>query len=200
MTFEKLFKTDLLGKDFGKDRYLRCYRERANISKSKIDAYSNVRYLERNDHHSIKYDALSTRYSSALVLNYDLFISFYNVDTRESLACRTFMLDLSMKSVVEKYLQSMKLKRQDNIEARIIGMQAGQEFNFLYDLAELINSKGIKLAEVDLFGTELRHIAFDAKLGTTCNVLVEDRLYRAGELRNTMTMEQFERGRTQATK
>ena len=200
MSFEKLFKTAILGKDFNNSRYLRCYKERSNISKSKLDTYSNVRYLERDDHFIAKYNPLSTRYSSALSLSYDLLVSFYNVDTRESLTCRTFMLDMGMKSVMEKYLQLMRLRKQDNIEARIMGMQSGQDFSYLYDISELIDSRGIKLVEVDLFGTELRHIAFDTKLGTSHDVLVEDRLYRAGELRNAMTMAQFKEGRTGASK
>ncbi len=198
LTFEKLFKTDILGRDFNNDRYLRCYKERTNISKSKIDTYSNSKYLADYEHYSTKYGVLSTRYSSALSLSYDLLIGFYNVDTRESLTCRTFLLDLSVKNVLESYLNALKLRKQTNIEARIIGLQTGQEFNYLYDLAELINSRDIKLVEVDLFGTELRHIAFDTRLGTTHNVLLEDRLYRAGELKNYTTMEQFKESRPKA--
>ena len=197
MTFEKLFKTDIFGKEFNNGRYLRCYKERPNISKAKLDDYSNAKYLEGDNHFMTRYEPLSTRYSSALSLSYDLLISFYSVDTKESLTCRSFMLDMGTKSLIEKYLQAMKLKKQDNIEARIMGLQNGQEYNFLYDLAEMIHSRKIKLVEVDLFGTEVRHIAFDTKLGTSHNVLVYGRLYRAGELRNAATMDQFKESRNQ---
>jgi hypothetical protein len=54
-------------------------------------------------------------------------------------------------------------------------------------------SKKMKLVEVDIFGTNTRHIAIDAKLGTSYNILMEDRLYRAGELVNNLTMENFEK-------
>jgi hypothetical protein len=72
-------------------------------------------------------------------------------------------------------------------------MQTGQEFNALYDISDMVCANGLQLVEVDLFGDETRDIAFDTKLGTSHNVLIYDRLYRAGELKNGMTMEQFER-------
>lgn len=199
MSFERLFKTDMLVENFNKKRYVRSFKDRANISRVKLDTYSDVSYLNIGDKYTTRYEnALSTRYASALRMSYDLLISVFNVNTRDSLICRTFRFDASAKSFIDKHLESMEKKRP-NIEVRLIGMQSGQEYSYLYEIAELISSKKLPLVEVDLFGGELRHIAMDTKLGMSFNVLLDNRLYRAGELKNTMTTEQFERGPAQNT-
>jgi hypothetical protein len=194
LSFEKLFKDDLTSKDFSSARYVRDYKGRPNISKSALDADSNTTYLDNLGTWTTRYvDALSVRYVSVLNLSYDFLVSFFDVNTHESLVCRTFRSDAATKSLMTKYLSLMKPKKP-NIEARIIGMQTGQDYSNLYDLAELIDSHRVQLVEVDLFGSDVRHVAFDTKLGMSFEVLVEDILYKPGEFRNTMTLEQFERG------
>ena len=198
MSFEHLFKTVMLSEDFGKERYMQRYKERAHMSKSRLDAYSNVRYLDVNANYMNSYrDELSVRYASALNISYDLLVSLFNVDTGDTLVCRTFGSDENMKSFMGKYLASLGKKGQ-NLEVRLIGMQSGQEHGYLYDLAEMISAKSLPLVEVDLFGDEVRHIAIDTKLGVSYNVLLENRLYKAMELKNATTIEQFERSLTQA--
>ncbi|MCL4404741.1 hypothetical protein M1583_02000, partial [Candidatus Marsarchaeota archaeon] len=59
--------------------------------------------------------------------------------------------------------------------------------------------RGIPLVEADLFGNEVRHIAFDAKQGMSFNVLVNNMNYKPGELVNKMTIDQFERSLKQAS-
>jgi hypothetical protein len=193
VSFERLFKADMLTEGFGTARYTRAFRERAHISKSKLEMYSNVRYLNVKGLYTARYvDDLSVRYASALNMSYDLLISIFDVDRSESLICRSFKFDANMKSQIERYLDSIR-GRRPNLEARLIGLQNNQEHGFLFDVAELIASRGLPLVEVDLFGDELRHIAIDTKLGVGYNVLLEDRLYKALELKNKMTIEQFER-------
>ena len=73
-------------------------------------------------------------------------------------------------------------------------MQKNQDFYFVINqVMDFIVENKIRLVEIDLFGENTRHIAIDTKLGTSFNVLMEDRLYRPGELVNSMTVENFER-------
>jgi hypothetical protein len=194
LSFEKLFKSDLNSKDFGNVRYVRNYKGRSNMSKSALDADSNTVYLEKLGTRAARYDsALSVRYMATLNLSYDFIVSLFNVNTRDALMCRAFRFDADTKTQITKYLNLMRMKRP-NIEARIIGMQNGQDYSHLYDLAALLDLRKVQLVEVDLFGGDLRHVAFDTKLGMSFEVLTEDMLYKPGEFRNTMTLEQFERG------
>jgi len=92
-----------------------------------------------------------------------------------------------------KFINSLK-KDKPNLEARIIGMQKNQDFYFILNqIFDFLISNKIRLVEVDLFGDNTRHIAIDTKLGTSYNVLMEDRIYRPGELVNSTTVENFER-------
>ena len=193
MSFERLFKSDMLYKDFNKKRYTRRFKERANISKIKLDTFANVRYLNVNDHHTALYDSpVATRYVAALNMSYDLLMSVYDVDTKSMIIHRLFGIDQNFVGSTDKYLRQFK-NRKPNVEVRLIGMQDNEDYNYLYEIAELLTSKELPLVEVDLFGAEQRHIAIDAKLGMSFNVLMEDRIYRAGELANTLTLEQFQK-------
>lgn len=193
MSFERLFRNDLLVKDFNKQRYVRGFKGRANISKAKLDTYSNVRYLKVKETHITRYDSeLAPRYAAALDTSYDMLLSIFDVNARNTIIFRTFGPDQTLRGSIDKYLLPLR-RGGPNVEVRIIGMQNGEEYSHLYEIAELLNSKGLPLLEVDLFGTETRHIAFDTKLGMSFNVLVNDRLYRPGELANNLTLEQFEK-------
>ena len=80
-----------------------------------------------------------------------------------------------------------------NVEARIMGLQNGEDHAFLGGLLGFLSKQGIRLIEADLFGEETRHVAIDLKTGASYNVLLEDRHYRAGELVNRMTIDDFAR-------
>ena len=58
---------------------------------------------------------------------------------------------------------------------------------------EFAHALRIPIFEADLFGNSTRHIAIDIYSGMSFNVLLEDKLYKPGELVNNMTREQFER-------
>ena len=47
--------------------------------------------------------------------------------------------------------------------------------------------------EIDLFGTDKRHIALDLKTGTSYDLFLENRIYRPGELANSEKEEDFQR-------
>jgi hypothetical protein len=46
--------------------------------------------------------------------------------------------------------------------------------------------------EVDLFGEEKRHIVMDMKTGLSYDLLLENRIYRPGELKNDEKEEDFQ--------
>ena len=50
--------------------------------------------------------------------------------------------------------------------------------------------------EVDLFGTDTRHIALDLKTGVSYNLLLLNRLYRAGELACQVNKEAYDKMRS----
>lgn len=193
MSFEGIFGRDVALGDLGKDRYLRCYRERTHISNAVLDTYSNAIQLAVGRFHKGAYqNASDVRYIAATNMSYDLLTTVYDVNTKSILACRTFGFDESARVLISKYINSLK-KSRPNLEVRLIGLQSRQNADYLGKIADLMNKTGAKLVEVDLFGDNTRHIAIDKKLGTSHDVLLENRLYRAGELTNMTTLEQFER-------
>jgi hypothetical protein len=183
----------MLADGFNGERYIRRSKERSNLSKGKMDSYSDAKYLNVGDIYLESYGgALSTRYASAIEMSYDMLVSVFDINSSRSLVCRVYEPDQATMALMGKQLHSIAAKGA-NLEARIIGLQNGQDFNKLYGILDLLSANKAKLVEVDLFGGDTRNIAFDAKLGTTHSVLIYNRLYRVGELKNGRTIEQFER-------
>lgn len=198
MSFEIILKTDIKKDELNKAEYRQGFKSlytmyRPNISKSKIDMYSNVKYLKAGEFYKIHYkDQRETRYIAAANLTFELIVSIYDFNTRNVFVYRIFRYSESVKKEMSKFVESLK-KDRPNLEARIFGMQNNQDFYYvLNEIAEFLMANNINLTEIELFGNSMRHIAIDAKLGTSYNVLMEDRLYRPGELVNSMTMENFE--------
>lgn len=188
-----MVEKELLGEDINTERYTLNFKERAHISKTKLDTYSNVRYLGLGEFYSTKYEnEVSTRYIAATPMTYDMLLSIYNINTREIGVYRLFRFDIKARAVLEKYFDSFK-KSKPKFEVRVIGLQNNQDFAYLHDIFDIISRAKLPLVEVDIFGNETRHVSLDAKLGMSFNILLEDRLYRPGELVSNMTMEQFER-------
>ncbi|MDE1871405.1 MAG: hypothetical protein KGI06_04170 [Candidatus Micrarchaeota archaeon] len=200
MSFESIFGNDVKG-ELSKSEYVRRFKERVHMSKSRMDEYSEAEYLEVGDSFEMHYtDDSEKRYVAATGLTYDLIVSLFDVNTRSSLVCRTFKDPKILEEEMLRFIKSMG--KRSKIESRIIGMQSGYEdfYTILDYVAELLVKNRIKLVEVDLFGSNTRHIAIDLKLGTTYNVLMEDRLYRAGELANNLTLENFQNALMQKSK
>ncbi len=133
-----------------------------------------------------------TRYIRTSNIGFDMLVVFFDVNSSHTIALRTSTV------LTENELSSIntlikKLKRS-NIEIRLIGMQ-----NNHAELASCFNSLHKKiigvLSEADLFGKEQRHILIDTKTGMTYNLLLENRIYRPGELINKSTYEEFESSR-----
>lgn len=132
------------------------------------------------------------RYLIAKAVAFDLFVSFYDINSKGMVAMRlTEPLGRKELHGVKKAVRAMK---NANIEMRAIGLQNG--------CGELVDSIGLlgkavenELVEADLFGNQTRHMVIDLLTGRPYSLLLENRIYRPGELVNTMKKEEFERTR-----
>ncbi|MGC8662684.1 MAG: hypothetical protein ACP5RT_02775, partial [Candidatus Micrarchaeia archaeon] len=133
------------------------------------------------------------RYILAYNLTFDIFVSVYGVSTGNGVFTR-IALPLSKKE--EAYLaKALNNIKEKNVEIRFIGMQSNQNDyrEIISMLIKLSKNKG-ELVEVDLFGNETRHIAIDLKTGLSYDVLLENRIYKPGELINNQNFENFLKG------
>ena len=191
MSFERILDEAAKGKDFGSAPYLLASKKRPHVSRSKIEDYGNVSYLEVGDLKTARYeDDSSMRYVAAKDLTYDLLFSIYDVNTNALACARVFMNAKELEPRLSAFVGQF---RRPNFEARIIGLQNGGPANDLKELLGFIARERIGVFEVDLFGEDTRHIAVDAKVGMSFNILIEDRLYKPGELTNKLTFDQFQR-------
>jgi hypothetical protein len=125
------------------------------------------------------------RYVLAKDISFDLLISIYDVDTKNALILRpTSLLLLEEVSRLTKYVHDA---RMSNIEVRLIGLQ-NWRVEVARSLPELSKIPGAKLAEVDLFGNELRHIAIDLKTGESYDLLLNNKICTPAELINQTSM------------
>ena len=188
MSFEKFLDEDIVAEDFGKARYSKASKERQNVSKLRLDSDSGCEYLLEGGFYHTTYDDMRSRYCACINLVYDVMLVLFDYNTKESLVYRftDFGSQLEFPIVAGRALNR-------GGEARLIGLQNGQQFQQVEQTYALIRKKGMAVSEIDLFGNETRHVAVDLKTGTTFDVLVENRPYKPGELVNRLTPEQFER-------
>ncbi len=190
MSFEHLFKDKIKG-EINKSEFIMSSKERPHISKAKIDMYSKARYVGVGSFEYIRYvNELDERYLAATDISYDTVLCIHDVNTSKTILYRFFEFDELLGAKLLSQVRS--LTPRPNLEIRIIGMQNNQDFSFLNEISDFIIGNRIKLVEVDLFGDSTRHIAIDTKLGMSMNILMENRIYRPGELANSMTIENFE--------
>ncbi|MHB1829899.1 MAG: hypothetical protein ACYCO0_00735 [Candidatus Micrarchaeaceae archaeon] len=152
-----------------------------------------ARELEINTALFQHYDE-SRRYVTAKNLTYDLLLTVYDVNTRSTLAAR-ITRELGKDDWV-KLRSSIRKVENPNFELRVIGLQN----NFVEPLAGLdvfYKELGCTLMEIDLFGNNVRHIAFDAKTGVPYDLLLANRLYRPGELVCQLSRDKFSSGEGQ---
>ncbi len=191
MSFEKFLDQEMANDDFSKTQYIKNSKERQNISKARLDSDSGCAYLKTGNIYSGRYSGVSgPRYVACVDLTYDIVLSIYDSNGGVCVVYRYMRMTPGAESMIEKTVRSA---RGANFEARLIGMQTGQSQFILNDALALLKKFRIPLFEVDLFGTDVRHTAIDLKTGASFDVLVENRLYKPGELLNKTTMEQFER-------
>lgn len=180
-------------KDFGTVRYYLCSKARPHASKSAIEESSNCIEIGLGDRKEIAYDDWKTeRYMMANNITYDLIVTMYEVNTSKGIIYR--ILDgkgMDSKKIIAD-ARKISSKNQ-NIEARIIGLQNGSGFEFIKGILEALSAAKVGIAEIDLFGSDTRNIAIDLKSGMSYNVLLNDKNYMAGELANKMSREEYER-------
>jgi hypothetical protein len=168
-------------------------RERPHVSRSKIEVFGNTHYISADEWESTRYEGESSelkRYLACKDLTYDLMLSVYDVNSCTLACARLFSGTGGAESWLRKLIAGL---RKPNLEARLIGLQDGEDASVLSNALTLLESLHIPVVEADLFGTETRHVAIDAKQGMSFNILIEDRLYRPGELLNKLTLDQFRR-------
>jgi hypothetical protein len=192
LSFEKFLEEDSLRVEFNKAPYVKNFKERQNISKNRLDPpVSQSKYLKVGEYFTQRYDeVLGYRNVAALQLTFDLLLSVYDGNSKTIFAYRFMDWPSDMEMRLEKDLRAL---RAPSLELRIIGMQNGQGWKSISDIVPFIKKRGIGVFEIDLFGKEIRHVSVDMKTGTSMDILVNNRLYKPGELVNSTTLEQFER-------
>ena len=130
-------------------------------------------------------------YINASNLTYDMLLSIYDFNSGRIAVARFDRFTDAIKSHMQSFVRSFK---NPNLEARMIGLQDGHGLDDASKALDFINKNAISLNEADLFGTDIRHISIETKRGMSMDLLLLDRVYRPGELRNPQTYEQFLRG------
>ncbi len=187
MSFEGLLRKDMLLKGFGNSAYLRSFKERPHMSKSSMERDGLARYVSAQSSLSVVYDEMANRYIAARSVTYDLIVSVYEINSRALLVCRVGGA-AGMSRPLERFLGSLRVKGRRNLEARMIGLQSGKRFSGLSDILKSLDRHNIPIYEIDLFGDQIRNIAIDSKLGPSYDILMLDRIYRPGELKNTLVV------------
>jgi len=191
VSFEETLLNEMHSKSFNSAVYQKNFKKRPHISKSNIDASSNAKHLKTDHSITVLYtNELVQRYVAATQLIYDLLFSVYELNTTSLFCARIYKPTETIEKEILKFLKGF---HRPNFEVRIIGLQNGQKYPTLSQIADLTTKYELPVVEIDLFGKEARHIAMDAKLGMSFNILMEDRLYKPGELINNTTVAQFER-------
>ncbi len=150
--------------------------ERWNTSILRYLEYSSI--LQNGESINAQWNP-ERRYIIAKEIISDLFISFYDVNSRTVLAAR---LSGGTADFTKEISKARKRMRNPNIEMRVIGLQnsdkaPAETIEIMHDAI----GTGI-LAEADLFGNQKRHIIMDLYTGRVYNLLLENRIYRPGEL------------------
>lgn len=135
----------------------------------------------------------SRRYIIAREVTYDLCVSVYDVNKRTMMASRFTRMPKTTDWA--RLVQRVNSWKSSNVEIRTIGFQNKVEElpNIIDGFKDKINGK---FMEIDLFGSNIRHIVFDMKTGVSYNLLLLNRIYRAGELACQMTKEEYDKSRS----
>lgn len=190
LSFEKFLDDDAGRSGFGSSRYVRNFKERQNISKVALDSDSGCRYLDPGENFTAKYSEFrGQRYIGCLALTFDVALTVYDDNSQSIFASRFVAFTQQVQLALTKWMRSI---RRPNFEARMIGLQ-NKQASYPSNLLVFIRRSGLRLFEIDVFGDEVRHVAFDVKDGLSFDILVNNRLYKPGELINKTTLEQFER-------
>ncbi|MGC8495730.1 MAG: hypothetical protein ACP5MX_00775 [Candidatus Micrarchaeia archaeon] len=190
MSFENAMVAMIAQKSFGSAKVNLAYKERAHISKLRLDRFGESIYIDTWQSEVLKKDS-KYRYITAMAVSYETVLSLYDFNTSSLFCCRFFKNADPCIESAENFIRS--LKGRTNLEARIIGMQNGQDYSALDAIMKFLGKHKIPITELDIFGNERRNIAIDSYTGMVFNVLENNMLYKPGDLINNVTLEQFER-------
>ncbi|MEM3781785.1 MAG: hypothetical protein QXT43_02395 [Candidatus Micrarchaeaceae archaeon] len=177
------------GADFGAERMYLRERDRIHLSLSTAEKSSSE--LAQGSAFIGKYSE-QNRYLLCKGIIFDIMLSVYDVNTQSILAFRTLKHE-DLRGPLRTFVKQFK---RPNLEIRAIGMQnLNKDYNSelaqMVEEAYMLAKPHAKLVEVDLFGSDQRHIAIDTKLGMTFDLLLFNRFYKPGELSNQTSFEQF---------
>ena len=191
MDYWDIYKNAEMSPVFGHSRLLLSARERIRLSNSTVSDYGIP--MDLNTGLFRKYSE-AERYVLAKGLTYDLMVSLYDVNTSSAFLLRISspLSAIEFKGVVA----TLKSLRKPNLEMRVIGLQNGTQGQ-LYLVRELGRLVSCSLQEVDLFGAEVRNVAFDLKQGMAFDILLLNRAYARGELATKIKKEDFDAQRSE---
>ncbi len=185
MDFWNSYKARMVG-SFGTERLFLGTSERKNASLRAISEFSVE--LELNKAFLQRYDA-QKRYIIAKDMTHDLLFCAYDVNSKSIFVARNTRT--ISQGNWKKLFATVGRMAFPNLELRLIGLQNG-------DLLPLKGFENIwkrvpgSLVEADLFGQNIRNVAIDTKTGMTYNILMLNRIYRAGELTNSVSGADFD--------
>jgi hypothetical protein len=192
MGFESVMEKEMAGREFGRDRYFPNGKERPHLSRSKLLAHGGAEFVKVGERKQVAHGGGDGKvYAVAEGLTYDLLVTFYDATSQQVSMMRLFGDDLPERAL-RAGLEAVRSASPD-IEARVIGLQNGGDHASLGRILRFLREQGVTLAEADLFGGNVRHIAIDLRTGASYNILARDRSYGPGELLNRRTLEDFQR-------
>ncbi len=191
MDFWSVYEAERQKQGYNSKRLYLTSRDRIHLSLSTVQSHGTT--LEMNHSIEKKYSE-AERYVLVNDMTHDLLVSVYDVNTTHSLLLR-FSMPLGKKDV-DKITSKIRSVRRPNLELRAIGLQ-DNDVELLNSLEFFHNEFKSNLMELDLFGNETRHLAFDTKLGMSFNLLLLNRIYRPGELVNSASIDEFNARKSQ---
>lgn len=138
--------------------------------------------------------SLGKRYLIAKNVVFDLFLSFYDVNSKAVMAMR--ITRPMERDEVNKARKSVHSLKNSNIEIRAIGLQNGDK-TLLKSVEDADKIADGDLVEVDLFGNQTRHLIIDLLTGKPYSLLLENRIYRPGELISAAKKEDFDKTKSE---
>lgn len=196
MPFTNMLLEAIGSKGFGQAPFINTYKERQHISVSKLEEHKDITYISPGEFGKYVYTSVKEkRYIGFKELTYDFIFTVYDLNSRSVFAARLYrkdpQLDKKLKDALNIFFNS---QRRPNFEARLIGLQNKEDYSYIREITEVLGKRAVGVCEIDMFGDSIRHVAIDISIGTTYNLLLLNRTYRPGELRNNITEDQF--GRT----
>ena len=191
MSFNDVLVEDIVSAGFNSKPYRRDFKPRTHISLSAVEADEDSSDIKIGEIVLRNYDGpMAQRYVTAKAITYDLIATLYDVNSSSLAVFRMYECKDEMIISLKKWVAALK---NPNLEGRVIGLQDGAALHCVMRTVDLLMDSKAEIVEIDLFGKEMRSVVVDSKLGTTQDILIEDRIYRAGERATAITLEDFER-------